>query len=427
MSELKFAEWGAAESPIEVEYSTIVVEEIRHLVAEGFQRLARGGIEVGGILYGVREDRKVRILAMRPIACEHARGPAFLLSDKDRKALNEQLVADAADPHLEGMISVGWFLSHTRSDIMLNDSDLEVYSIFFPAPWQVTLVVRPGRGGTMRGGFFVREADGSVKGERSYLDFDFQDRLGVVTPALVPRHVERNVERPVERPAERPPERIVERRGNLAPRQEAGTAAKPKTTRGEPREALPVPTFGQPQRSPSGPPRKKWPWLIVWAVLVIVGGVFAWRYWFFHPVIEPISLSVVERDGQLRIEWNHASHPVMAAVRGTLVINDGHDTQTLALSPRELTQGSYTYARKSGDVEVRMLVEDRNGAKLQEASRFLGQPPVQADPGEVSDLKKQRDDLQAKVDRLTIEQRRQQEKIQELQRIVQIMQARAGK
>ena len=87
---------------------------------------------------------------MRPIACEHARGPSFILSDKDRAALHEQLVRDKEDPQLEGLISVGWFLSHTRSEIMLSEADQEIFSIFFPAPWEVTLVVRPGRGGSMR-------------------------------------------------------------------------------------------------------------------------------------------------------------------------------------------------------------------------------------------------------------------------------------
>src|ERR1700722_18609762 len=108
MSDSKFSSWTVAESPITIEYSLIVIEEIRHAVAEGFQRLSRGGIEVGGILYGAREGRTVKVLAMRSIACEHARGPAFLLSDKDRVVLNEQLASDAQDAHLEGLISVGW-------------------------------------------------------------------------------------------------------------------------------------------------------------------------------------------------------------------------------------------------------------------------------------------------------------------------------
>jgi proteasome lid subunit RPN8/RPN11 len=415
MSEVKFAAWTVAESPITIEYSLIVIEEIRHAVAEGFQRLSRGGIEVGGILYGTRDGRTVRILAMRPIACEHARGPAFLLSDKDRMVLNEQLTADAEDPHLEGLMAVGWFLSHTRSEITLSDSDLELYSIFFPAPWQVTLVVRPGRGGSMRAGFFVREADGTVKSERSYLDFNFPDRLaGVLDRAPGPR-----------------PERVPgERRLSAMPRSEAfqssvGAVAAARREMSPPEEIAP-PSFGQPTYIPAHPPRKKWPWLIAWAVLVIVAAVFGLRYWMFRPVTEPIALTVVERDGQLRIEWNHAARPVTGAVRGTLVINDGSNTQTFALSPRELTAGNYTYERKSGDVEVRMSVEDSEGAKVQEASRFVGQAPVKVDTNELSDLKRKRDELEAEVARLIRANRAQDEKIQQLQRTVQIMQTRSG-
>jgi proteasome lid subunit RPN8/RPN11 len=415
MSDVKFAAWSIAESQITIEYSLILIEEIRHAVAEGFQRLSRGGIEVGGILYGTREGRTVRILAMRAIACEHARGPAFLLSDKDRKVLNEQLAADAEDPHLQGLTTVGWFLSHTRSEIALSDSDVELYSIFFPAPWQVTLVVRPGRAGTMRAGYFVREADGTVKGERSYLEFNFPDRLaGVLDRAPGPR-------------GERVP---GERRLNVMPRSEAfqsSAGAVAAARREMPQQLeLPAPSFGQPQHYPSPVPRKKWPWLVGWAVVVILAAIFGLRYWMFKPVTEPIALAVIEREGQLRIEWNRAARPVIGAARGTLVINDGSNTQTFALSPRELTMGSYTYQRKSGDVEVRMSVEDPDGAKVQEASRFLGPAPVKVDANEVSDLKKKRDELQAEVDWLKRENGVRAEKIQQLERTLQIMQARSG-
>jgi chaperonin cofactor prefoldin len=117
---------------------------------------------------------------------------------------------------------------------------------------------------------------------------------------------------------------------------------------------------------------------------------------------------------------------VTGAVRGTLVINDGTNTQTFALSPRELTAGNYTYERKSGDIEVRMSVEDSEGAKVQEASRFVGQAPVKVDQSELSELKRKRDELEAEVARLIRANRAQDEKIQQLQRTVQIMQTRSG-
>jgi hypothetical protein len=203
------------------------------------------------------------------------------------------------------------------------------------------------------------------------------------------------------------------------------SAPPPVVQRELPPPEIAAPTFGQ-QYLPSPPPKRKWPWLVVWAVLVIVLAGFGLRYWLFRPVAEPIALVVIEREGQLRIEWNHASRPIVGAVRGTLVINDGSNTQTFALSPRELTLGNYTYARKSGDVEVRMSVEDTDGAKMQEASRFLGQPPAKMDQNEMNDLQKKREELQAEIDRLTKANRQRDEKIQQLERTIQIMQARAG-
>src|SRR5580704_16190588 len=262
MSDVKFGSWTVPESPITVEYSLVVIEEIRHAVAEGFQRLSRGGIEVGGVLYGTRDGRTVRVLAMRPIACEHARGPGFLFSDKDRVALNEQLVRDKEDPQLQELISVGWFLSHTRSEIALTESDLEIYSIFFPAPWQVTLVIRPGRAGSMRAGYFVREPDGTVKGERSYLEFNFPDRLAGV--------LDRTLDRPAEPPAERPPRDRVDRRA-LTVTRGLSVAREPAIV---PQAiAEPLPQFLQ---TPP-PSRRKWPWLVVWAVVVLGAAVAGLR------------------------------------------------------------------------------------------------------------------------------------------------------
>jgi hypothetical protein len=176
MSDARFGSWSAAESSVTIEYSLVVIEEVRHEVAEGFQKLSRG-VEVGGFLYGTREGRTIRILATRPMTCEHARGPQFQLSDSDRQILEEQIEHGLEDPRLGDMICLGWFCSHTRSEIVLTESDLDVYGKYFSAPWQVTLIVRPGRGGSMRAGFFVREHDGTVRADSSYLEFNFPDRF----------------------------------------------------------------------------------------------------------------------------------------------------------------------------------------------------------------------------------------------------------
>src|SRR5580704_6488899 len=98
MSDFRFGSWSVDESPVAVEYSLVAIEEIRQEVAEGFQKLSRGGVEVGGLLYGTRDGRTVRLMAMRPMVCEHARGPAFQLSESDRGILEEQIEHAGEDP-----------------------------------------------------------------------------------------------------------------------------------------------------------------------------------------------------------------------------------------------------------------------------------------------------------------------------------------
>lgn len=402
MSDAKFGSWSTEASAVRVEYSLVVIEEIRRVVTEGFQKLSRGGIETGGVLYGTYEGQTVRVLAIRAIQCEHARGPAFMLSDKDRAALTEALERDRKDPHLEGFVPVGWFVSHTRGDIRLTDSDLEVYTEYFSAPWQVTMVVRPGRAGSMRAGFFVREVDGSVNSQQSYLEFDFPDRLAGI------------LDRPArtDRPGgERRNQVRVEEPAAPTPRREAGFPAAAQ----EPPQFLPAP-----------PPQKRWHWLLLWALGV--GGLAALgvQYFASQPGPQPISLTLLEREGQLQIEWNPAARPVAGAIRGTLAIVDGNETQSVSLTRADLVAGKFTYQRKSGDIEVRLSVQDAGGDSTQEASRFLGQPPVRSDPEELRTLENRRAELEAEIARLQSENAAQANRIQQLERTLRILQTRLG-
>src|SRR5258706_16037314 len=106
--EREYGTWSIAEQSIQIEYAVSVLTEIDRTVVEGFNRLRHGGIEVGGVLFGVRNDRTVKILDFRPLACEHALGPGFVLSRSDQLALAGLLESAKTDPALQGLIPVGW-------------------------------------------------------------------------------------------------------------------------------------------------------------------------------------------------------------------------------------------------------------------------------------------------------------------------------
>lgn len=167
----EFGRWSVEGLQRSIDYSQAVMQDIRAAVMEGYYKIPHGGVGVGGVLFGRREDGVVRIFASRPLACEYLTGPSFALSEKDRAALATLLETYAADVALQGLVPVGWYLSHTRSGILLTEGDLEIYRRFFPEPWQVCLVLRPDRTKAMRAGFFIREPDGRVRADSSYREF----------------------------------------------------------------------------------------------------------------------------------------------------------------------------------------------------------------------------------------------------------------
>lgn len=448
MSEIKFGTWSGAFTPLTIEYSLVVIEEIRHEVAEGFQKLSRGGIEVGGLLYGVRDGQTVRILAIRPAACEHANGPAFRLSERDRAALAEQMRHDQQDPRLEGLICVGWYVSHTRTEINLSDSDREIFSTYFKQPWQVTLVIRPVRGGNMRAGFFLWEPDGSVNAAQSYLEFSFPDRLAAFDsraehrgsfaerkaaerrpeirpePRFQPGPAAPPVARPVVPAVSQPAPEPAVHSPNSSPASSTITTLFGETApRSEP--AVPEELFERAGSKKAGSAKK---WLAAVAALIVVAALAlaGSRYFSVAPSNESIGLSVLEREGQLDIGWNRAAGPVANAIRGTLEITDGSQARTIPLTPADLALGKFSYKRETGDIQVRMNVEQADGKKVPEASRFLGPPPSKGNTEELKALEQRRDELEAEIARLKQSNDQQAQRIQQLERTLKILQTRPG-
>ena len=405
MSEAAFETWGVDDSPIAIEYSLVVLEEIRHQVSQGLLRFSRGGIEVGGVLYGTRDGRTIRIQAIRPIPCDHAGGPSFALSPDDRAQLETMLAEDSHDPHLQGLTRLGWFVSHTRGELVMNQTDLEVFSTYFREPWQTTLVIRPGRGSAMRAAFFVWETDGTVRTEHSYKEFNFPDRLAGVVDS--PSRAERSEMRAGFR--------------SLPPLPMPTTAPVDR-----PRPAS-MPVFEGSQYLPAPlPEKKRWPWLVGGLAAVALAALAWFQFFSVSATPEALGLIMTEAQGQLQIQWNNSSRTILRATKGTLNITDGTASERISLTRGQLADGHYLYTRKGGDVEVRMEVDSAVG-NLAESSHFFGRPVAEAAPAaDVQALETKRNELQAEVDRLKEQNSALNNRIQQLERTQRILEIRLG-
>jgi proteasome lid subunit RPN8/RPN11 len=164
-----------------IECTPEVMEQVRAAVVDGYYRLVRGGLEVGGLLLGRRDGETLHVTASRPIPCQHAYGPTFTLSDSDLEGLEKLLEASSSEPGLTGLVPVGWYHSHTRSDLELSGRDLEVHNRWFPEVWQVALVLRPERMRPTRAAFYVPDAQGVLRQEP-----EFVWSLGPVCAGLSP-------------------------------------------------------------------------------------------------------------------------------------------------------------------------------------------------------------------------------------------------
>ncbi|HLH43224.1 MAG TPA: hypothetical protein VKV74_09580 [Bryobacteraceae bacterium] len=418
----------------DIHYSDAALERIREQVWDGFRRFSRGGLEVGGILYGSRQERILTIQDVQPIACEHAFGPGFVLSQSDRSALQEQLRRNSQDPRFQDMVCLGWFLSHTRSGLKLSPGELEVYSEFFPERWQMTLLVQPETDGETRAAFFVREADGSAPASGSGREFRFPARL-----AASPRRregwrqdksTEPRIEPPLA-PAPQPdpsPTSLTQLSPPQPPPVQFSPALSSATQDSTTQASAKSRSYSVADATTVARTRRvRWSWLVASGVLIVGLAVLTMRWIRADRAPQPISLALIERDGQLQIEWDRGARPVATAVRGSLEILDGQGTRRIALAPQDLAAGVLTYERKSGDVEVRMRVEEAGGGAVEEASRFLGNPPGQnAEAAEIDALTQQRDGLEVELKRLRGENAAQAERIKQLEAMLRSLEERLG-
>jgi hypothetical protein len=90
-----------------------------------------------------------------------------------------------------------------------------------------------------------------------------------------------------------------------------------------------------------------------------------------HPTL---NLVATDYRGQVRIEWDRQSKPVLASDKATLLIVDGDDKIETALSPELLHSGKMIYNRKSSNVEIRLRVFKSDNDPIQELTRLVGLP-----------------------------------------------------
>lgn len=303
-----------------VECPPSVLEEIRQLAVKGFTQLGRGGLEVGGVLYGTRDGERVVVSSFAELACEHALGPAFVLSEKDRQGL-PPLLSGA-----NGLEAVGWFRVHSHNGLALDFHDRLFYQCFPRDVPSAALILKPTTWGPAVAAFFVREPDGQIVPPSPH-EFLLAPPKAATRPFAAHADVPPNQSRPA---AAVPPE------------------------------------------APARRPR--------WELWALAPGIAAccfaaWTLWP-RPAPNLDLVATVIAPGEVHIQWNHHAPAILRARSGTLLIDDGDRSKAIPLERDQLQSSSVTYSHESSRIFVRLHVvgSDPGAPPVDEAIQYIGQP-----------------------------------------------------
>jgi proteasome lid subunit RPN8/RPN11 len=375
------ATWKAPQCPFTIEYSLRVLDDIRLAVVDAFFSLPRGGAEIGGILLGQRSQRRLVIQDYVALDCEHAFGPSFALSPRDQARLAEMLASAERNP--DRLQPVGWYHSHTRSEIHLSEADQDLHDRYFPELWQVALVLKPHTFHPTKAGFFFRETDGSIHGTASYREFVLEPLPVRPVPAGVAPAMESAPSARFRRgPDPRGPVIAV-----------AAEAAAPG----------PEPPAEPPSEAPPAGVKSRWlaaVLAIAIGLAVAAAGYQTRRLWLpgltaalrTAPQFS-IAVDAIDSDGQLQIRWDRNSLAVRQATGATLEIDDGPVPQDIQLDARQLEAGTFTYGRRGERVDIKLAVHLPGGQQAHGTAGFLGRLPERKPRPEDPEIRKQRDAL----------------------------------
>lgn len=330
--------WSVPGHAIVIEYARPALKGILKHVIDGFDAYLAGGYEVGGVLFGQHSGNLVRISAFRPLPLEPTR-PSFVLSDDDGRNLNEIIQKARRDPELAHLEVVGWYHSHTRSEIFLSESDIEIYDRYFPEPWQIAMVLRHTGDIPVSVGFFFREEDGFVRADQSYQEF------AVESPE--PRSILRR-----EPPWVAGPSGEVDEYVPTRVRQAVETPA--------PAPRAPVPRTGS---------------LLVWALLLM--GVIAVASATYSILIlqqpeQPLGLALAPGGNELIIRWDPSNPTFQDAGEANLLISDGPNQVVLPV--KKYKNPYHGYKPLTQRVDVRLQLKLSWGRTRTEAATYVRHP-----------------------------------------------------
>jgi hypothetical protein len=399
--------WEVPGKSISIHLRLDVMERLYNEVVAGFGSIPKRGAEVGGILLGRAETRpnpRFFIEDFEPVLSEHRLGPSYLLSEADRQRLLETL-ARRRSGRDKRLSVVGYYRSHTRPGLSLDEEDVNIFHSHFSDPRSVFLLIKPSVTGITEAGFFFWE-DGQVRREAPYLKFPFgrKEQLNQVQspPAdaeAAPEHEAPQVS-PEWAPPTEPQATADEKPGLIEqPATPEQPAALPQPDAEErpaaferfppfdpARLQLPFPPrlarqYEEPPPTTPRTARFNWLWAVLSAILLAAAGALLYQGFTgswpgVHrqaavPESASLALNVAKDKDRLRLSWNRNAPAIRSSPTGVVSITDGNYRKQVTLDSQQLTNGALVYWPVSEDVNFRLAVYPKGGTSVTESVRAI--------------------------------------------------------
>jgi TonB family protein len=327
-----------------------VVRRLRDAIDQAM-RAADQDAEIGGLLLGEAERHDAALVTVDDFELfpsAHARGPSYTLAASERAALRKRVRqrAESAGRH-----AVGWFRTHKRAGLYMDQYDHTLMSELFSAPDEMALLIAPGP--ESKAGFFFWE-DGDIRRQAPYATFPFDDAA-------------------------------LSSGGHRLARRFDSHAVATAVALDQPR-----PTLAR-QPEPVLPPAAPASWFRprVWvagaavAALMLASVVVARRAVSTGTPraaapAPSLVLHAERAEGGLKVSWNNRSRLIDSARTAVLHVTDGGHRYTLDLTPTQLRLGSMMYFANAPDVSFELVVSGPAGESRESLRTFAAVPPPEA-------------------------------------------------
>lgn len=140
-----FILWRADGDSLAVEFSRLVLEQIRQACFAASSSQAPDRHAIGGVLLGTRLGTFRRVLGWQMIERGCATGQPFQLNEEEEIRLRKQLKESSRN----GMETVGWFASRTRGSLVVSQEERRIHELLFNESEQLMLTTRILRSGDL--------------------------------------------------------------------------------------------------------------------------------------------------------------------------------------------------------------------------------------------------------------------------------------